>query len=437
MLRVTIPYRPRYPQGEIHAVLERTRFAVLVAHRRMGKTVLAVNHLLRQAVRTRRERACFAYVAPFRNQAKSVAWSYLKHYSAPVPGRTVNEQELGIVLPNGAGVRLFGADNPDALRGLYFDGVVLDEVAQMKPETWGEIIRPALSDRKGWAVFIGTPKGRNLFEELYRRAQSLQGKGDPDWAALCYRADQTGALDPGELEKLRREMEPNAFAQEFLCDFAAGDEDSFISAELAGDAARREAVFDSWSAFPRILGVDVARGERDRGAMALRQGALLVSVETVREPDLMRFASIVARKQGESGAACVFVDGVGMGAGVADRLRELGVPVVDAQAASRALQPERYANRRAEMWARMKEWLRTASIPNDDALIADLTGLRYSFTERDLLQLESKKEARARGLPSPDLADAVALTFYDHVAAPPPARRKAEFAAGWVPPWQR
>ena len=91
MAKITIPYKPRYP--ELHAALESRRFSVLVAHRRFGKTVLAVNHLLKQAAVCRRERGSFAYVAPFRNQAKAVAWDYLKHYSAPVPGRAVHEGE--------------------------------------------------------------------------------------------------------------------------------------------------------------------------------------------------------------------------------------------------------------------------------------------------------------------------------------------------------
>ena len=121
---ITIPYRPRHPG--VHEELEAHRFAVLVAHRRFGKTVLAVNHLLKQAICCRRERGSFAYVAPFRNQAKSVAWDYLRHYSAPVPGRVVKEGELSVLLPNGAKLRLFGADNPDALRGMFFDGVILD-----------------------------------------------------------------------------------------------------------------------------------------------------------------------------------------------------------------------------------------------------------------------------------------------------------------------
>ena len=135
MQQVVIPYTPRYPQTEIHGLLEAHRFSVLVAHRRMGKTVLAVNHLIKRAITDQKERGFYAYIAPFRIQAKAIAWAYLKHYTAPIPMLKVNEGELSIMLPNGAVIRIFGADNPDALRGLYFDGVVMDEVAQMKTTT--------------------------------------------------------------------------------------------------------------------------------------------------------------------------------------------------------------------------------------------------------------------------------------------------------------
>ena len=113
----------------------------------------------------------------------------LRYYTAPIPGIKVNASELSVTLPNGSMIRIFGADNPDALRGGYFDIVVLDEVAQMKPEVWHEIIRPALAARGGSAVFIGTPKGQNLFKELFDRG--LKGD-DPEWTSVMYRADETG-----------------------------------------------------------------------------------------------------------------------------------------------------------------------------------------------------------------------------------------------------
>ena len=153
MAEIVIPYKPRFPQTEIHEKLEQFRFVVLVAHRRMGKTVMVVNHLIKQALLCPREMGLFAYVAPFKNQAKNIAWNYLKKFTEPVPGRIVNEQELFVQLPSGAKIRIFGADNPDALRGLYFDGIVLDEVAQMEPYVW---FQSTLPRRERPAVASGT-----------------------------------------------------------------------------------------------------------------------------------------------------------------------------------------------------------------------------------------------------------------------------------------
>src|SRR5690606_9719062 len=133
---------------------------------RAGKTVMAVMRLIAAALANERQSPRYAYIAPQLNQAKDVAWTYLKHYGLKVPGASVNESELCVEFPNGARVRIYGADNPDRLRGIYLDGVVLDEVADMKPEVWDEVVLPTLTDRQGWALFIGTPKGVNRFSEM-------------------------------------------------------------------------------------------------------------------------------------------------------------------------------------------------------------------------------------------------------------------------------
>ena len=133
----------------------------------------------------------FAYISPFLKQSKAVAWDYLRAAMSPLRsiGATVNESELRVDYPNGGQVRLYGADNAEALRGQYFDGIVLDEFADMDARVWSEIVRPALSDRSGWAVFIGTPKGHNEFYKLYERSQS-----DPDWFSLMLKASETGFI---------------------------------------------------------------------------------------------------------------------------------------------------------------------------------------------------------------------------------------------------
>jgi len=207
-------YRPRPLQARLHRSLK--RFNVLVAHRRFGKTVFCVNELIARAAANRLERPRYAYVAPLFTQAKDVAWEYVKRYTAPIPGVAVHETELRVDLPGGARIRLYGADNPDRLRGLYLDGVVLDEYAQIHPRLWAEVIRPALADRQGWAVLIGTPMGRNQLHEIYQHARR-----EPDWHAAMFRASDTGVIPAAELEAARRAMSEEQYAQEFECSFDA------------------------------------------------------------------------------------------------------------------------------------------------------------------------------------------------------------------------
>jgi phage terminase large subunit len=203
------------------------RWSIAVCHRRAGKTVACVQKLIREALLCRRPSPRFAYVAPLYNQAKDVAWTYLKRLAIPLDG-IANESELRIDLPSGARIRLYGADNPDRLRGLYLDGVVLDEYADMQPSVWGEIIRPMLADRQGWAAFIGTPKGHNAFFKLWEEA-----KTDPAWHALMLRASETGLIDASELVDAQRTMTADQYAQEFECSFEAAIQGAYYGAAIA------------------------------------------------------------------------------------------------------------------------------------------------------------------------------------------------------------
>jgi phage terminase large subunit len=215
-LSVSIDYRARPQFQAFHK--RRERFACIVAHRRAGKTVACVHDLQRGALTSDKLRPRFAYLSPYLRQSKQVAWDYLRAAmtASRALGASVHETELRVDYPNGGQVRLFGADNPDALRGIYLDGVVLDEYADMDPRVWSEIIGPALADRQGWAVFIGTPKGRNAFFELWRRAQS-----EPGWFSLMLKASETGLIAEEELMLARRDLSEAQYAQEFECSFDA------------------------------------------------------------------------------------------------------------------------------------------------------------------------------------------------------------------------
>lgn len=217
------------------------RWAVIVAHRRAGKTVACIMELITRALATSKQNARYAYIAPYYGQAKQVAWDYLKRYAAPVASK-FSESELAVDLVNGSRIRLYGADNPDSLRGIYLDGVVLDEYADMRSSVWGEIIRPLLADRQGWAVFIGTPKGRNAFCEIYEKAQTSD-----EWLCLTLKASQTGILPQKELDDARKVMTEAQFDQEFECSFEAAIHGAVYAKELrrVRDAGRiRKVAYD-------------------------------------------------------------------------------------------------------------------------------------------------------------------------------------------------
>lgn len=236
---IEITYVPRPLQLEIHKGLMVHRFGAAVCHRRFGKSVLSINHLQVDALRCKLERPRFAYIGPTYTQAKATVWDYLQHYAAPIPGHKSNQAELRVDYPNTGQVRLFGADNPDSLRGLYFDGVVLDEFGLMPPRIFSEVVRPALSDRQGWALFLGTPAGKNQFYQIVQQA-----KADPSWFFGEYKASQTGILPAAELEAARKDMTQDEYDQEYECSFEAAVKGAIYSAELrkAADEGRIAAV---------------------------------------------------------------------------------------------------------------------------------------------------------------------------------------------------
>jgi len=218
-------YEPRKAFIPFH--MRDKRWACIVAHRRAGKTVACVAELLTRALATKKNNARFAYIAPYYSQAKQIAWDYLKQYGFEVITK-ITESELQVELMNGSRIRLYGADNPDALRGIYLDGVILDEFADMRPSVWPEIIRPTLADRKGWAVFIGTPKGYNEFYNIYKLATE-----DSEWFTVVLKASQSGLIDPKELADTRKTMSDHQYAQEFECSFSAPLLGAYYGDEIA------------------------------------------------------------------------------------------------------------------------------------------------------------------------------------------------------------
>ena len=414
-LNASLGYYPRAWQSDCHDGMK--RFNVFALHRRAGKTELALAELCHEAVTFPLDEGMFFYVAPFLKQAKAIAWRRLVARVAPlVPygAVEVNQSELWVRFKsNGAMIRIYGADNPDAMRGVRLDGVVIDEVAQIKPEVWDDIIRPTLADRKGWAIFIGTPSGINLFSELYYGADNK-----PDWHSAIYTCYDTDALDPGEIGMMREEMSETAFAREMLCDFSAAGDDQLISISDAETAAKRIYKPGEMDYAAKVIGVDPARFGDDKSVIIRRQGLVSFNPEVMHGVDNMHLAARVAQHIQEWKPDAVFVD-AGNGAGVIDRLRQLGHDIMEVNFGGRATKPE-YINKRTEIWFEMRDWIaQGGAIPNDSALKQDLASPTYSFNASNQKVLESKDEIKKRIKRSPDIADALAVTFAAHVEKRP------------------
>jgi len=409
-MQVSLDYTAREWQRQCH--INKKRFSVYALHRRSGKTELAIMELIDKAMKTDKELSMFVYVAPFLRQAKAIAWARLKQKIEPLRQRSaidINEGELSIKFKhNGAIIRLFGGDNPDAMRGLRLDGIVMDEVAQLKNELWTDIVQPALSDRLGWSIFIGTPSGINLFSELYYKAMN-----EEDWTAARYTVFDTESLHPNEVTRLKRDMSETSFAREYLCDFSAQGDDQLIALADTEDAAKRVYQADHVKLSPIVLGIDPARFGDDRSVIFRRQGRQAFKPVVYRGIDNMELATRVANLIEEHDPDAVFCD-AGAGSGVIDRLRQLSYDVIEIPFGGKAMKPDQFINRRSEMWWLMKQWIEEGgAIPNDIALKQELATPIYWYDNVGRRVLESKDQIKKRlqGAGSPDLADALALTF--------------------------
>lgn len=230
---INLGYTPRPQQVELHRALGTHRWVVAVCHRRMGKTVCAINHIIFSALEAKIERPRFAYIAPTYRQAKLIAWDYCKAYTSPLPGVEQRESDLIVNFPNGARMQLFGADNPDALRGLFFDGVVFDEYGLQPANVFSEVVRPALTDRKGWALFLGTPNGKNQFYEASQTAER-----DEQWKLLRFPVSATGLIADDELSAARNVMTPDEYQCEFECSFEAAVKGAIYASQV--EEARKD-----------------------------------------------------------------------------------------------------------------------------------------------------------------------------------------------------
>jgi len=230
---IEIPYTPRPLQGYFHK--HARRWSVAVCHRRFGKTVMAVNHLIRKLIQCERPNPIGAYIAPTYGLVERVAWPFVQEYLDVMPDRKFNSALLRAQFPVRSGMATFwllSGEKPDNLRGIGLDYAILDEYAEMRPRLFPEIVRPALSDRRGGALWIGTPKGMDAFKAKHDEAKAAVGEGDPEWFSCLFRASETGVLDAEELASCRATMSENQYEQEYECSFSAAITGAYYSAQL-------------------------------------------------------------------------------------------------------------------------------------------------------------------------------------------------------------
>ena len=406
-------FEPYAWQKQVLALSELHRFITTVVHRQGGKTKLAVTQLVKKATKNKTKLPHYAYIAPLKNQAVQIAWKRLKQELKSLErDGTVYFREHDNTITfrhNNAVIQVFGGSDPDALRGLTLDGIVMDEVAQMNSSVWDEVLQAALAIKAGWALFIGTPKGADLFYDVYCRAFA---KDNVDWASQKFTVYETDTIPEKEIARLKREMTPEIFAREFMCDFTIAGDTQLISLEACNEAVKREYEFKDIRDSERRFGIDVARYGKDSSVIAVRQGQELLFYNQYKKLDNVTLAKEIIYQKEKHSPDSIFVD-AGGGAGVIDILRNENIDVIEVHFAGKAENNELYQNKRAEMYFRLKDWIeKDAKIPNDLPLINEICTPNYFYNNYNKRQLEKKEDIKARlSNSSPDIADAIALTF--------------------------
>jgi len=425
-----IGYRPTVFQSEFHRVRRKQTYTTLLAHRRFGKTEACLAELVTGCLTCPLPSPNYKYIAPTLKQAKEIAWSPLMKMIAKMKkngarGIEVSRTDARVVFQcavNAPAVLQFaGLEEPDNLRGGYDDGMIVDEAASMKAGIWGEVLVPRLADRGGWAVITGTVKGMDQLYDFYSLGNKESNKYNEHWASLYYPVESTLGkipwLDGDKLEKLAAGMggkDSIAWRQEMDLDWLASDGNLLVSLPVVREAMKRALLAEDYRRSAHVIGLDTSSHGVDKTAMVRRQGRAVLGLKSFGDVDSLYLANQVVLEHRNMRLDAVFVDCTGgYGLGVVDNLRRMvgdEITVYEVNFSSKANDNEHYFNMRAEMWDKMAKWVSTGAMPNDEILCKDLTSVRFEI-DRGRLKLEDKKFVKQRLGRSPDMADALALTF--------------------------
>ncbi|MFA5403247.1 MAG: terminase family protein [Candidatus Omnitrophota bacterium] len=380
----------------------KARFFLLNWHRRAHKTTLILNLLIRECIKNPKK--IYGYIAPTYTQAKAIIWrdpNMLERYLPADFVKRRNESELYVEFNNGSVLAIKGADNPDSIRGQDFEGVGLDEWALIKPMVWEEILRPIITQSdKRWAMFAFTPKGRNHAYDYWVKAQKLD-----DWYISLLTASVSKLLPEAELAKTKAEMPPTLYDQEFECSFIADEDNVLIP---TADVDRLLGIKRFPGEMRKVISCDPSQGGDECVIMAF-ENTEAVETKIMHIKDTMLIAGEIAVMMNRYETNLCAIDSIGIGAGICDRLRELGKDVEYINSAETAGEEHRFANRRAEMWWYAMEQIRKGNVayPKDAELRRELSSVHCRVVSSNgKIQLEPKDKTKELLGRSPDRADA-------------------------------
>jgi hypothetical protein len=377
------------------------RFIVLVAGRRFGKTTLAVNKLFISALTT--PKSINWYIAPTYKQAKMIAWKMLCEVVPIDLRKATNQSELSMTLHNGSIIELKGCDNPDSLRGAGVNFVVVDEFAIIPDamDLWGAVLRPLLTDTKGKALFIGTPKGLNSFHDLYQKGLH----NEDGFKSYLFQSIENPYIDPAEIKMAESGTLPAIFAQEYLCSFLASNESVLIKLQ---DIENLKGVQHYRDGIRRIISCDPSQGG-DECVIYVLENTKIKEQMILHYDDTMKIVGELMVLSNKYYCDDFAVDTIGIGKGICDRLSELRKRVIEINSAEKATNELQHNNRRTEMWWYLMEQIQQREIDyfTDNELKRQLSNAQIKVSDsRGQVGLEPKKNTKGRLGCSPDRADA-------------------------------
>ncbi|MEO1639242.1 MAG: hypothetical protein AAFU41_08345 [Pseudomonadota bacterium] len=421
MTELNFAYAPREWAKPLHARLGQpsTRAIVAILHRRAGKSYFGAASIILGALS---RAGSYGIIGPHRATMKAIFWPLLREMLQGIPNVDIRVGDLTVTVPvlDGSGrtstisIHSAGDDNQGSnIRGLKFHGIFVDEVGNIGSDAlWGEIWPTQSGLENPWAIFAGTPRGYDALADLFRSCDAR-----PGWSGIQLGVYDTNIFSAEEIETTREAMPREQFEREMLVRLDVGTSNQLIKIEHVQACMARSLSqadhLDLKASQPLVCGVDVGR-LNDASVIVLRRGHAVIDIVRVPSPcETQELAFRVLNICRQNDVDLLTVDAGAMGIAVCDVMRQIGLFPVPVNFGSRPDDPERYANKRAEVYDRMRAWTEKASsiLPKDLRLQKELSATRFKLSSTNKLQLESKADIKSRLGTSPDAADAIALTF--------------------------